>query len=240
MKILLRNDTSNTHSPSFLLITPQWVSLGKVAEEWPYRPGHVAPSKQNAPTRATNNGWWCCGCAFVCIARVAIYTPLKNVYSYVFHLIIMFFKHGWMHIDMNFYFLKFSMSHFLVAFPCCPPSLWQLCPPLCYPALCLLEAPHYFPIYFPIVFPICSLLFPYFFPYYFPIFFPIFFPIISLFFPYLFPILSLFFPLLLPYFFPYFFPYYFPMFSLFVPLLFPYFFPYYFPFFSLFSVLLPY
>ena len=116
----------------------------------------------------------------------------------------MFFKHGWMHIDMNFYFLKFSMSHFLVVFPCCPPSLWQLCPPLCYPALCLLEAPHYFPIYFPIVVPICSLLFPYFFPYYFPIFFlfyfPIYFPIFSLFyFPIYFPIFSLF---------------YFPIFSL--------------------------
>ena len=40
------------------------------------------------------------------VSRVAIYTRLKNVYRYVFHLNTMCFKHGWVHIDMNFYVFK--------------------------------------------------------------------------------------------------------------------------------------
>ena len=170
-------------------ITPQWVSLGKVAEEWPYRPGHVAPSKQTTPTRATINGWWCCGCAIVCVTRVAINTRLKKMYSYVFHLNTMVVWHSWVHIDMNFYVWKNNCL-----FSRCAPGLWQLSPPLVlFRAMCLQEVHHYFlmiSLLAPYHFPIMSLLFPY------------YFPITSLLFPYYFPITSLFFSLVFPYYVP--------------------------------------
>ena len=68
------------HSLTILpgLIKPQWVSLGEVAEEWPYRPGHVAPSKQNAPKRATTMA----GDAVVVLLFVShalLYTPALKI-----------------------------------------------------------------------------------------------------------------------------------------------------------------
>ena len=69
------------HSLTILpgLIKPQWVSLGKVAEEWPYRPGHVAP-----PNKTLQRGQQTmAGDAVVVLLFVShalLYTPALKIY----------------------------------------------------------------------------------------------------------------------------------------------------------------